>query len=111
MSETQVLMAVSDFSGFFLGTISWKGALLLNGGGKDGGEGSKKIIGRGGALPPCPPLWGPLLVLQLLFDFSYYKAQTKALPSLQRRQTIPRGFKVCGEVPVTVCRLSSCATQ
>ena len=25
MGETQVLMTVSDFSGFFLGIISWKG--------------------------------------------------------------------------------------
>ena len=33
MSETQGLMAVSDFSGFFLGIISYKGALLFMGGG------------------------------------------------------------------------------
>lgn len=75
------------------------------------GGGFKKNYRTGGSAPPCPPLWGTLLVLQLLFDFSYYKAQTKALPSLQRRQTIPRGFQVCGKVSVTVCRVSSCATQ
>ena len=32
MSEKQILMTVSDFSGFFLGIISWKGGSLLNGG-------------------------------------------------------------------------------
>ena len=32
MSETQVLMTISDFFVFFLGIISWKGALLFNGG-------------------------------------------------------------------------------
>ena len=30
--ERQVLMTVSNFSGVFLGIISWKGALLFNGG-------------------------------------------------------------------------------
>ena len=33
MIETQVLMTESDFSGFFLGIISWKGASLFSGGG------------------------------------------------------------------------------
>ena len=32
MTETQVLMTVSDFSGFFLGIIYWKGDSLFNGG-------------------------------------------------------------------------------
>ena len=32
MIETQVLMTVSDVSGFFLGIISWKEASLFNGG-------------------------------------------------------------------------------
>ena len=32
MVETQVLMTVSDFSGFFLGIIYWKGDSLFNGG-------------------------------------------------------------------------------
>ena len=31
ISETQVLMTVSDFLGFFLRIISWKAALLFNG--------------------------------------------------------------------------------
>ena len=31
ISETQVLMTVSDFFGFFLRIISWKAALLFNG--------------------------------------------------------------------------------
>ena len=31
MIETQVLMTESDFSGFFLGIISWKGASLFGG--------------------------------------------------------------------------------
>ena len=31
MSETQVLMTVSDFGFFFLGIISWKEALLFIG--------------------------------------------------------------------------------
>ena len=30
MSETQVLMTVSNFSEFFLGIISWKGVLLCS---------------------------------------------------------------------------------
>ena len=33
MIETQVLMTVSNFSGFFLGIISWKRASLFNRGG------------------------------------------------------------------------------
>ena len=33
MSETQLLMTVSGFLGFFLRIISWKGALLFNRGG------------------------------------------------------------------------------
>ena len=32
MVETQVLMTVSDFSGFFLGIIYWNGDSLFNGG-------------------------------------------------------------------------------
>ena len=31
ISETQVLMTVSNFSGFFLEIVSWKGALLFSG--------------------------------------------------------------------------------
>ena len=32
MIEIQILMTVSNFSWFFLGIISWKGASLFNGG-------------------------------------------------------------------------------
>ena len=52
MTETQVLMTVSDFSGFFLGMISWKGASLFNGGGSfSDGEGFIFMLGGKGWCP------------------------------------------------------------
>ena len=72
MSETQVLMTVSNFVWFFLGIISWKGALLFNDGcvGNEGGIGFdwgdfQKNHGMRGRCPhlPCPlPLWETLNV-------------------------------------------------
>ena len=74
MIETQVLMTVSRFFCFFLGIISWNGALLFNGGGFtfkwgrcpmgrvnfDGGF-SKKTMGWGGCPPCLPSLWKTLV--------------------------------------------------
>ena len=88
MIETQVLMEVSDFSGVFLGIISWKigftfqregsvfqmaegfifkwcgGTLHGEGIGSDGGD-SKKIVGWGepwGGMPPLPTIGNPVFI-------------------------------------------------
>ena len=84
MIETQILMTVLDFSVFFLGVISWKGASLFSGGGgvvfQLGGASflsggcpmggisfdgvfSKKIVGWGWGPPDAPPLWETLAIL------------------------------------------------
>ena len=73
MSETQVLMTISDFLGFFLGVIFWKSYLFFNGGASflseghhmgrisfDGG-GSKKIIGRRAPRQCLPSHYGKTL--------------------------------------------------
>ena len=91
MSETQVLMTVSDF--FFLGIISWKGALLFNGMGEGfifnwGGGGylmgasvlmggfqkKKKIMDGGHPLNlPLPPTMGyPEGVLVIIQDEAWW---------------------------------------
>ena len=88
MIETQVLMRVSDFSGVFLGIISWKigftfqregsvfqmaegfifkwcgGTLHGEGISSDGGD-SKKIVGWGepwGGMAPLPTIGNPVFI-------------------------------------------------
>ena len=67
--------------------IFMEGALALMGGWgcskkpiRWGGGGAGR--GRGSRAPPCPPTWEILVVLKLLFDFSYHKTHAKTLPKV-----------------------------
>ena len=56
MNEAQVLMTVSNFSGFFLEMISWKGASLFNGGLFVSWEGASFLSGE-------VPHWGASVLM------------------------------------------------
>ena len=68
MIETQVLMTLSDFSDFFLGIISWKGASLFNGGRLffSWGEFIFKWAGGGSAQWGCS--WGASVLMGGIFQ-------------------------------------------
>ena len=67
MIETQVLMTVSVFLGFFLGIISWKGTSLFNWERGGGGGGLFSSWGGGGGVI-FKWAWGASVLLGGLFE-------------------------------------------
>ena len=106
MGETQVLMTVSNFSGFFLGIISWKGVSWgdvcpMGGTGFDGFF--KKITGWRGH-PLCPfNMWNPAVLPKETENWNYWILVRKhQLNKSKRKVKVSSGFLVISKQQISM---------